>query len=457
MKIKLIAPHEPGEDGISSAETFKIQRLSLPLLAAMTPAEHEIRIIDEAFVPDDPKEDVDLVGITVLTDTVRRAYHLADLYRQRGAKVILGGIHATVLPMEALNHADAVVVGEGELVWPGLLRDVAAGKLSKIYKADRPVALDNLPRPRRDLYRLPLNKGYTPLAYAMETSRGCPYDCEFCSIHKITGRGYRMRPVREVIAEMESVDFSSFFFVDDSFGLIRNATKTLLREMIPLKCLWVGQGTISLAADPELVKLMRLSGCRALLIGFESVQKQIQAGMKKISGVKIDFSEAVRRFHGEGIAILGAFVFGSDNENKDIFDQTLEFSLKNRLDGLQLRILTPFPGTGLYDRLLKEGRLLEPQWWARGYSSAEILYRPKGMTAEELRRGFDRLVQQTYSGASIIRRFFGMGLRKRTSIGMKLYFGFNLGTRNRYLKNMRLIKSSASGREQNTDKTADTC
>lgn len=434
MKIKLISPHDQSDNSISSSESFKIQRLSLPLLAALTPSEHEVIIVDEAFTPDDVDEDVDLVGISVLTDLVNRAYELANRYRQRGVKVVLGGIHPTVLPTEALKHADSVVIGEGEGIWSRLVSDAASGKMQQIYRADRLTDLTDLPHPRRDLYSMPSRKGYTPLAYTVEASRGCPYDCEFCSSKHVMGNGYRMRPVGDIVAEIDSIDFPHLFFVDDSFGLRPNVAKKLLREMIPLNRIWVGQGAVSLAEDLELLNLMALSGCKGLLIGFESMQKDIQNRMKKISCVKIDFSEAVRRFHDHGIAILGAFVFGFDHENKDIFDRTLEFLTKNRLDGLQLRTMTPYPGTGLYTRLQKEGRLIEPDWWLRGYTSTDLLFRPKGMTVDEFWDGLERLKRSAYSTVSIIKRFFGISLKKRTSIGARIYLGLNLATRKRYFK-----------------------
>jgi radical SAM superfamily enzyme YgiQ (UPF0313 family) len=436
MKIKLIAPHNQHEINSSSAEAFKIQRLSLPILAALTSSEHKVTIVDEAFCPDDINEDVNLVGITVLTDLVKRAYFLADQYRSRGVKVVLGGMHPTVLPMEALEHGDAVVTGEGEKIWPTVISDAASGKLKKIYRADEPTDLSHLPRPSRNLYAMPQNRGYTPLACTIETSRGCPYDCEFCSIKRVMGRGYRIRPVQDVIAEIDSIDIPNLFFVDDSFGLNRAYTKKLLREMIPLNRKWVGQGTVSLARDLELLHLMKSAGCKALLIGFESIQKDIQDSMQKISCSGIEYSEAINRFHDEGIAILGAFVFGLDHENRDIFDQTLEFIIRHRLDGAQLRTVTPYPGTSLYTRLLNEGRLIEPDWWLRGYSSADILYRPKGMTVDELRTGIEYVKRKTYSASSIIKRFFGMSPKKRTSLGSQLYFGFNLATRRRYLKEL---------------------
>jgi radical SAM superfamily enzyme YgiQ (UPF0313 family) len=240
-----------------------------------------------------------------------------------------------------------------------------------------------------------------------------------------------------VIAEIESLDASQFFFVDDALGLNREAGKKLFTDMIPLKRLWMGQGTVSLAEDPELLKLMRRSGCQGLLLGFESVQQGTQHKMKKINNLKIDFYEAMRRFHGEGISILGAFVFGSDYENKDVFEQTYEFIVKGRLDCVQLRILQPLPGTRLYTRLYREGRLFEPDWWLRGYPPDTLLYQPKSMTADELLGGYALLTRQTYSFGAMIKRFFGMSPWERTLRGCLAYAVVNLSYRIRYLKGLK--------------------
>jgi radical SAM superfamily enzyme YgiQ (UPF0313 family) len=440
MKIKLIAPHEQSEENISSAQTFKVQKVNLSLLAALTPPEHSVKIVDEAFAPDDIAEEVDLVGITVMTDLALRAYQIADTYRQRNVKVAMGGIHARVLPGEAMQHADAVVIGEAEEIWPKLLSDAASGEMQKLYCANRITNLSGMPIPRRDLYPPPTYKGYTPIAIGIETARGCPFDCEFCSIGSVMGRQYRARPVPEVIVEIETVKSPHLFFVDDALALNRPTAKKLFTEMIPLRLKWVGQGPVSLAEDLELLKLMRLSGCVGLLIGFESVQKKTQDGMKKIKNLRIDFSDSVRRLHDEGIAILGAFIFGFDHENKDVFDQTLEFIAASRLDCVELRILTPFPGTRLYSRLLKEGRLFAPNWWLQGYPPDTLLFEPKGMTAEELIEGFIRLNRQTYSYGSIIKRFFGIKPWKRNLFGSLIYAGSNFATRKRYFKGLNTLQ-----------------
>ena len=435
MKIKLIAPHEQREDAISSP--FKLQRVNLPLLAALTPPGHTITIVEEAFAPDDINQDVDLVGITVLTELALRAYHIGDTYRRKAVKVVMGGIHPTVLPDEALEHADAVVVGEAEGVWPQLVSDAASGQMQRLYRAGKMTDLQGLPKPRRDLIPETNGKGYFPIPIGVETSRGCPYDCEFCCIGQTLGQQYRVRPVQEVIAEIESIDSPHLFFVDDALGLNRNVAKKLFTEMIPLRRRWLAQGTVSLAEDLELLGLMKRAGCLGLLIGFESVQKGTQNEVNKIKNLTIDFYEAMHRFHDEGFGILGSFVFGFDYENKDVFEQTYEFIMRSRMDVVQLRILTPYPGTRLYRRLLGEGRLFVHDWWLRGYPPDTLLFQPKGMTADELISGYALLNRQAYSFGAMMKRFLGMTPWKRTLLGCQAYAGVNLSTRKRYFKGLR--------------------
>lgn len=434
MRIKLIAPHEHRAEMMSSP--FKLQRVNLPLLASLTPAGHTVTFVEEAFAPDDSDEEVDLVGITVLTELAVRAYQIGDAYRRKGVPVVMGGIHPTVLPDEALEHADSVVIGEAEGIWQKLVSDAASGRLQRIYRAEAKTDLHGLPIPRRDLLFGSKSKGYAPIPIGVETSRGCPYDCEFCCVGQIMGQRYRVRPVAEVIAELAAIESPYIFFVDDALGLDRNAAKRLFTEMVPLRKRWLAQGTVSLAEDVELLSLMKRAGCLGFLIGFESVQKGPQGGVDKIKNLSIDFYEAMRRFHAEGMGILGSFVFGFDFENKDVFDQTLEFILKGHLDVVQLRILTPYPGTELFKRLMAEGRLFSKEWWLHGYPPDTLLFQPNGMTADELIKGFARLNRQAYSLSAMAKRFFGMTPWKRTLLGCQLYTGVNLATRKRYFEGL---------------------
>ncbi len=437
MKIKLIAPHEQRKDALASP--FNFQRVNLPLLAALTPPGHTITIVEEVFAPDDIDQEVDLVGITVLTELALRAYQIGDAYRRKGVKVVMGGIHATIMPEEALDHADAVVVGEAEGIWPQLVADAAAGQLQRIYRAGKMTDLSGLPQPRRDLSPITNHQGFNPIPIpiGIETSRGCPNDCEFCCIGQTLGQQYRVRPVAEVIAEIESINSPHLFFVDDALGLNRKVAIDIFTQMIPLKKRWLAQGTVSLAEDVELLSLMKRSGCLGLLIGFESIQKEAQNDVMKIRNLKIDFHEAMRRFHGEGFGILGSFVFGFDHENKDVFDQTFEFIMQTSMDIVQLRVLTPYPGTKLYKRLLSEGRLFDHEWWLKGYPPDTLLYQPKGMTADELIRGYASLNRQAYSFGSMTKRFFGMSPWKRSLLGCEAFIGVNLSTRNRYFNGLK--------------------
>ena len=415
-----------------------MEKANLPLLAALTPPGHALKLVDESFAPDNANEQVDLVGITVMTDLVPRAYRIAADYRNRGAMVVMGGIHPTVLPEEALRYADAVVVGEGETSWPLLVKDAAGGRLQPIYRPSAVTDLSTLPLPKRELYPHPVGRSYTPIATGIETARGCPFNCDFCSTGQVMGKKVRVRPVQEVIRELESISNRYLFFVDDSLGLNRDVARRIFSEMTQFRKLWIGQATVTLAEDPELLRLMRQSGCEGVIIGFESVDPKNQEKLNKVHSLKMTSGEAVHRFHEEGIPILGAFVFGFDNEDKSIFERTVDFALAERLDGVQLRILTPFPGTRLYERLRLENRILDPAWWLKEYAPGTLLYRLKGMDPEEFLDGFNGMVKELFSARNIFKRFFGMPPWKRSSLGLALYAGVNYSNRRRYFKEFQI-------------------
>jgi radical SAM superfamily enzyme YgiQ (UPF0313 family) len=250
------------------------------------------------------------------------------------------------------------------------------------------------------------------------------------------GRGYRSRPVGEVVAEIEATESPNLFFVDDALALDARTARTLFSEMVPQRRNWVGQGTASLAKDPALLREMKRSGCQGLLVGFESVEAETLRGMRKTSRAGIDHAEAMHRFHSEGIAVLGAFVFGFDHEDADVFDRTLEFIMKTRLDCVQLRVLCPFPGTRLHTRLVAENRLIDAEWWLHGHTADTLLFRPRGMPVDHFLHGFHGLNRQVYSAGGILRRFLGMTPWKRSALGCSIFLGFNLATRMRYLRDI---------------------
>ena len=435
MKIKLIKPAIlPGSSSIfPSSRAF--QDVALPLLAAFTPEKHTIRIVDELFAPDDPEEDVDLVGLSVWTELAQRSYRIAHNYRKRGVMVAMGGIHPTMVPDEAAKYCDAVVVGEGEQAWQQLICDAENGKLRKFYQSEMMPSLKGLPIPRRDLYPRIIYWNPIPFSVGIEASRGCPYDCEFCSVLEVRGHIYRMRPVKEIINEIETIGSDYLVFVDDSMALNRKAAKELFRTMIPLKRHWVAEGNIFLALDPELLTLMKLSGCLGLQVGFESVQQETIQNIKKLKQLKISYAEIVHRFHDAGIAIMGNFVFGFDHDTPDVFDQTLEFAVREKLDFAQFRELVPYPGTRLYNRLLVEDRLIDPQWWLnphRKFGDAMPAFLPRHMSPEQLVDGLAFVSKEFYSFCNIIKRFFGIKPRHRSLVAINIYFAMNWINSQRY-------------------------
>jgi radical SAM superfamily enzyme YgiQ (UPF0313 family) len=247
-----------------------------------------------------------------------------------------------------------------------------------------------------------------------------------------------MRPVREIVRELDAIPSRNIFFVDDSLGLNREEARKLFSEMAPLRKFWIGEGTVSLAEDPGLLRSMKRSGCQGLLVGFESVDEKSRQQMGKHRALRIRTSEVVRRFHEEGIAVCGAFIFGFDHQDKTIFDRTIEFVKTQKIGALQLGVLCPFPGTRLYARLLEEGRLYDPKWWLKGYPPFTLLFRLKGMSQVEFLDGIGRVVRELHSFRSLVRGFFGISPWRRPVRSLALYAGINLAHRKSYFNNLSL-------------------
>jgi radical SAM superfamily enzyme YgiQ (UPF0313 family) len=367
--------------------------LGLGMIAGLTPSNWDVEIIDENFDIFKYKE-ADLVGITVLTSAAYRAYEISEIYRKKGIITILGGIHVSMLPDEAEQYADVVVTGEAEVVWKQVLADFAADKLKKRYVGEL-VGLENSVHPRRDLF----HPEYT---YSnIQTTRGCPMRCDFCSVHTFNGRNYRERPVDEVLDEIETIDDERLFFVDDNLiGYTKKSAKraiALFKGMIArgIKKDWYCQASLNIADNEEVLKYAAESGCRMILIGIESEKiDQLQETNKKMN-IKIGvdhYEESFQRIHKYGISVLGALVFGLDSDSIEDIENRTQFAINSGIDAMQATIVTPLPGTNLFKRLVKEDRLLYtnyPKDWEH-YHFLEVSHKPIKMTAEELSTAMEK-------------------------------------------------------------------
>jgi radical SAM superfamily enzyme YgiQ (UPF0313 family) len=389
------------------------------VVAGLTPETWDVRIIDEAVEPVDLDLEADLVGLTAMTPLAPRAYLLADHFRRRGLPVVLGGMHPTVLPEEAGHHADAVVVGEAEGVWSDVLKDAVRRRFRPIYRSVGRPSLVGLPQPRRDLFR---PEAY--LATAMvQTSRGCPFSCDFCSVSRFFGRTYRWRPVEDVIREVAGLGQRVALFVDDNILGAPARAKELFQRLIPLKINWIGQSSVNIARNAELLRLAAKSGCKGLFIGLESLTagNLRQMGKNLVNRVG-DYREAIARIQGHGIGVEGAFIFGLDQDDPDVFRRTVDFARRTRLAAAQFGILTPFPGTALRERLERERRITDRDWGR--YTISQVTYQPARMSATALKHGCDWAYRAFYSYPSILGRLVPQVSRFRSA--WPLFMNLNL-------------------------------
>jgi len=371
--------------------------LSLPLLAGFTPRDVDVRLIDENVEKTDTDIPADWVAITCMTASAPRAYEIADAFRRRGIPVVMGGIHPSVMPDEASAHADAVVVGEAEPVWQEILHDLAGNRLKSRYENFGLADLEGLPLPRRDLLR---GERYITIN-VVQTARGCPNGCTFCSVSSVFGRRYRFRPIAEVVEEVRSLRGWIGFVDDNIVGHSRRA-RELFEALIPLKIRWVGQGDLSMARDPELMALAARSGCQAMYVGLESLSPENLRAVSKRPNVGLDMSEAVNKIHKAGIEIIGSFVLGLDGDDKGVFKRTAEFAKAHKLVAAQFSVLTPFPGTVVRQELEQEGRITDCDW--SHYTMSNVAFTPRHMTAQELQEGQKLTYQSFYSIQSILKR-----------------------------------------------------
>jgi len=427
--------------GLTANKTTRFQPLGLGIIASLTPDNWEIQMIDENFEKFYCQE-TDLVGITAFTATATRAYEIAKVFRQRKIPVVMGGFHTSMRPGEALNFVDTVVIGEAENVWETLIRDFEKGILKKCYRGT-PANLNNLPFPRREIFSDKYVFG------SIETSRGCPIDCKYCSVSSFYGKTQRFRPVDDVIRELIKIPQKKIFFVDDNIlgytYSARERLKELCIRMIEqnIKKDWWCQTTVAFGEDEELLYLAKKSGCRLVFIGVEaddipalkSINKRLNLryGTHKIEKI-------FRRINEYGIGIIGAFMFGMDTDTMKTIRERTEYIVKSNANAIQITYLTPLPGTKLFDELFKQGRIIYtrfPEDWEH-YTFAEVTYHPLSMTPVELEQQRNFVVKKIYNWFSVFQKFFKTLWITKNLVSSLWALAFHLFLRRATIKSHRL-------------------
>jgi radical SAM superfamily enzyme YgiQ (UPF0313 family) len=384
--------------GVSKSGKAGFVRLSLPAIATLTPSHWDVEILDARTTQVDYDQKVDLVGMTAFTAEAPSAYEVADGFRKKGVKVVFGGIHASALPEEALQHADSVVVGEAETLWNQVIEDFEKDEMKSIYRSENLPELHDMEIKRREL----LDRSVYASFYSLQATRGCPYNCEYCAVTAFFGNKFRTRPIAEVIEEIRGFDSNDFFFLDDNITGKPGYAKELFRELIPMNKTWGGQTSINFAKDEELLSLYARSGGKYAFIGFESLNESNLKKMNKSWNSPNGYKEAIKKIHNAGINVIGSFIFGLDDDDTSVFQRTYDFIMENNIDAPQFHILTPFPGTRLYKAMDEQGRITDRDW--AKYHTGEVIFQPKMMTAEELQKGYWWSYHKAYQLSSMLKR-----------------------------------------------------
>ncbi len=402
MKLEHITLIRPNMGNYRSNDA--LPPLAMAILAARTPKEVKVTFYDDRVEVIPEADTPDLVALSVETFTARRAYEIAEGYRKRGITVVMGGYHPTLMADEVLQYADAIVIGDAEGSWERILEDFQQGKLQRRYSGGNSNALDDY-RMDRTIFS---GKKYVPVEL-VQYSRGCRFTCEFCSIDAFYHHQVRVRPIDSVIEEIKGLDRKKLlFFVDDNLFSSRKELDQLLDAMVPLKIRWSCQISIDVAKDDALLDRLRASGCIFVLIGFESLSeenlKQMGKSWNKVSG---EYKKIVDKFHQRGMAVYGTFVFGYDYDTPELIEQSVQFAMEAKLEIANFNPLTPTPGSGLYNRLLKEGRMISEKWWQdEMFRYGDPIFEPKLMSPEVFAEQCFEAKKRFYAWNSIFKRVF---------------------------------------------------
>lgn len=438
MQVTLIKPTMGRLAEGPFVDQARMEPLQLGVIAALTPAGVDVRLWDERVDPVDYDEQTDLVGLTVETFTARRSYEIADEYRARGVPVVMGGMHPTLLPDEAAQHADAVVTGDAEPVWAQVVADAHEGRLRPRYDAPPSVPQQGGLLPRRDLYR---PHSYLPLTL-LQFGRGCRFRCEFCAVGAFFQHRHTHRPVDDVVAEIRAQPRRTLFFVDDNLIADHAAAKELLRALVPLGVRWVSQASLDQVHDPELMQLFVDSGCMGNVLGFESLDPANLREMNKRQNLSpFDPDEVAATLRSYGLQTWAAFLLGYDHETVESVRATCEWAIEKRFTFAAFNILMPYPGTPVYDRLREQGRLLyDGRWWLHpDYRFNHAAYRPARMTPDELTEAAWECRRRWNSLGSILHRVGDRRTNLSSPTRLALYLMYNPLYRREAFKRQGLV------------------
>jgi radical SAM superfamily enzyme YgiQ (UPF0313 family) len=401
VKLELITAEGPATLWMRKGRLIRFPQLTMPLLAALTPEGVEIHHTDEIVSPVNFRCGADLVGITTTTCSAPHAYAVADEFRARGVKVVLGGPHPTLLPAEAAQHADSVLVGEAEGVWPLLVEDFQNDRLKRFYHAAAAPSLTGLPWARRELI-----EGRAYGRGVLIATRSCPHACGYCMLPHFYHHQYRCRPVAEVIAEAAAMKEKALIFWDDNIIGQPDYARELFRRLVPLRKRWTSQATFDIVEHDDLIRLAAASGCEALFVGLESISAASLRETGKIFNKPQRYWDGIKKLHDAGIAVQTGLVFGFDHDDVTVFERTLEFLERAGVDVASIGSLTPFPGTPIFRKLEAGGRILTRDW-SKYNARTDVVFQPRLMTPDQLQAGVEWMTKKFYSLGSISRRLLG--------------------------------------------------